>query len=145
MRAEIWAVLTALCWGVGSLMEKRGVKLGGLSPVMGTTIRTAVSLVLLAVISYPYWSQVRNAGTTSLTLIAVGGGVIAGALGIMFLYTGLKSGNLSSVMAIAFCLAPVIGAILGYFVLHERLSAVQLLGVLLCITGAALVTLFRES
>lgn len=144
MRAEMWAVLTALCWGVGSLMEKRGVKLGGLSPVMGTTIRTAVSLVLLAVISYPYWSQVRKAGGTSLTLIAVGGGVIAGALGIMFLYTGLKSGNLSSVMAIAFCLAPVIGAILGYFVLHERLSAVQLLGVLLCITGAALVTLFRE-
>ncbi len=143
MRAEIFAAFTAICWGVGSLLEKKGVKLGGLSPVMGTTVRTAVSLLLLTFVSYPYWGQIRKAGAPSIALIAVGGGVIAGGLGIIFLYAALKSGSLSSVMTIAFCLAPIVGALLGYFVLHERLSPIQLLGIALCITGASLVTWFR--
>jgi catalase len=32
MRAEFWAILTAMCWAVGSFLEKRGIKLGDLSP-----------------------------------------------------------------------------------------------------------------
>ena len=143
MRAEIWATMTAVCWGVGSMLEKKGVKLGGLSPVMGTALRTGVSLLVLAVVSYPYWSELRKASATSLSLIAVGGGVISGALGIMALYAALKDGNLSVVMTIAFCAAPVVGLILGWVFLHERISAIQLLGVVLCVSGAALVTLFR--
>ena len=145
MRAEIFAALTAICWGVGSLLEKKGVKLGGLSPVMGTAIRTASSLLFLTFVSYPYWGQLRKAGAPSITLIAVGGGIIAGGLGIIFLYSGLKSGSLSTVMTIAFCLAPIVGALLGFFVPHERLSAIQLVGIALCITGASLVTWFREA
>ncbi|MBM4372465.1 MAG: DMT family transporter [Deltaproteobacteria bacterium] len=143
MRAELWAVLTGLCWGIGSLMEKKGVRIGGLSPVMGTTLRTAVSLAVLAAFSIPFWSQMRTAGPVSLALVAVGGGVISGALGILCLYAGLRSGSLSTVMAIAFCLAPVAGAFLGWLVLHERLTPLQLLGVVLCVTGAGLVTLCR--
>ena len=145
MRAEGWAILTALCWGIGSLLEKRGVKIGELTPVMGTTIRTAFSLLLLLAVSFPFWGQVRTAGVKSVGLIALGGGVLAGGLGIVFLYTGLKSGNLSTVMTIAFCLAPVVGAVLGCLVLHEKLSLVQLLGISLCIVGAGLVTYFRHT
>ena len=143
MKPEVWAILTALCWGFGSLLEKQGVKIGGLAPVMGTAIRTAVSLLLLLALSAPFWGQVRTAGIKSISLIAVGGGILAGGLGVMFLYTGLKSGQLSTVMTIAFCLAPVIGAGLGYFVLHERLAPAQWLGVSLCIAGAAFVTYFK--
>ena len=47
MKPEMWAVLTAICWAVGSVLEKKGVKLGEFTPVMGTTIRTVVSLTLL--------------------------------------------------------------------------------------------------
>lgn len=144
MRAEFWAVLTAVCWGVGSLLEKRGVKIGELSPIMGTTVRTACSLLLLAMVSYPFWGEVKKAGAVSLSLVAVGGGVIAGGLGIIFLYAGLKAGSLSSVMTIAFCLAPVVGTVLGYLVLNERLSPLQLVGVVLCVLGAGLVTWFRQ-
>lgn len=144
MRAEAWAVLTALCWGVGSLLEKKGVKLGDLSPVMGTTIRTLFSLILLAAVSWPHWHQVPRAGLGPIALIAIGGGVIAGGLGIIFLYTGLKAGSLAAVMTIAFCLAPIVGAILGRIFLHERLGPLQLLGVGLCVAGAALVTWFRQ-
>lgn len=144
MRAEIWAVLTACCWAFGSLLEKKGIKLGGLSPVMGTAIRTAFSLLILLFISFPFFGQLKTAGTKSILLIAVGGGLLSGGLGILFLYTGLKSGNISTVMTIAFCLAPVIGAVLGYFVLSERLSPLQVLGIILCVTGAFLTAYFRK-
>ena len=143
MRAEVWAMATAVCWGVGSMMEKKGFKLGGLSPVMGTALRTGVSLLVLTVVSYPYWSELRKASAASISLIAVGGGVISGALGIMALYAALKNGNLSVVMAIAFCVAPVVGLILGCVFLHERISLIQFIGVVLCISGAALVTLYK--
>ena len=143
MRAEIWAIITAICWATGSLLEKKGVKLGDLTPVMGTTIRTTVSLLLLGAISFPFWGQIKTAGIKSIVLIAIGGGVLAGGLGIISLYTGLKSGNLSTVLTIAFCLTPVIGAILGYFILNEKLALLQILGIALCITGATLVTYFK--
>lgn len=144
MRAEIWAVLTAACWAVGSSMEKRGVSLGNLSPVTGTAVRTAFSLLVLLFLSFPFLGQLKSAGAKSILLIAVGGGLLSGGLGIVFLYTGLKSGNISTVMTIAFCLAPVIGAVIGYFVLRERLSPMQVAGVILCITGAAMTVYFRN-
>ncbi len=145
MKAEIWAALTALCWGAGSLLEKKGVKLGGLTPVMGTVIRTTFSLLFLLAVSFPFWGQVKMAGIKSISLIAIGGGLLAGGLGIVFLYTGLKTGNLSTVLTIAFCLAPIIGTTLGYFVLHEKLTLAQIVGIALCVTGAALVTYFKQA
>ncbi|MCK5686665.1 DMT family transporter [bacterium] len=144
MRAEIWAVLTAVCWSCGSVLEKKGVKLGQLSPVMGTTIRTFFSLMLLSFLSFPYWKQLKTCGTKSISLIAIGGGVIAGGLGIVFLYTGLKSGHISVVLAIAFCLTPVIGSILGYVTLGEKLSNVQITGVVFCILGVFMLTFFKK-
>ncbi len=145
MRAEYWAVLTAACWATGSLLEKRGVKLGGLAPVMGTAVRTAVSLVLLAALSFPFWGQLKTAGAKSLGMIALGGGVLAGGLGIVFLYTALKSGSLSTVMTISFCLAPVIGTVLGVVVLREKLTVYQALGIAMCVAGAALTVLAKRA
>ena len=144
MHAEIWALLAALCWAGGSMLEKRGVGLGGFSPVMGAAIRTIVSLALLLVISHPFWGQVRDSGPKPILLVALGGGILSGGLGIIFLYTGLKSGNISTVMTIAFCFAPVIGTVLGYFILKERISPVQLAGIILCVTGAAMTVYFRK-
>lgn len=145
MTAEGWAILTAICWGAGSLLEKRGVKLGGFAPAMGTVVRTAFSLLLLLALSFPFWGQVKTAGVKSISLIAIGGGVLAGGLGVVCLYTGLKSGNISTVMAISFCLAPVVGTALGYLFLHEKLAPVQLVGIGLCVAGAALVTYFKQA
>lgn len=144
MRAELFALLTAVCWAVGSFLEKKGVTLGNLSPVMGTTIRTVVSLVFLLLISYPYWHQVKAAGPKPLLMIGIGGGILAGGLGIIFLYSGLKTGNISTVMTIAFCMAPVLGAVLGYLVLHEKLAPMQLFGMLLCVLGAFFVIYFKK-
>lgn len=142
--AEFYAILTALCWGIGSMIEKRGVIIGGFAPIMGTTLRTSFSLLLLLLLSHPHWSQIKTAGIRSVSFIALGGGVLAGGLGIAFLYTGLKYGHLSTVMTVAFCLAPVIGVVLGFVFLQEKLAPVQILGICLCVSGAALVTYFRN-
>ena len=143
MRAELWAVLTAVCWAAGSLLEKKGVKLGNFTPVMGTAIRTFISLIILAALSFPYWQQIKPAGLKPVVMIAVGGGLLAGALGVMFLYTGLKLGNISTVMTISFCLTPVIGTLLGLVVLHEKLAPLQIAGIGLCVAGAAMTVYFK--
>ncbi len=120
------------------------MRLGNLTPVMGTAIRTLFSLMLLSFLSYPHWSELKNAGVKPVILIAAGGGVLAGGLGIMFFYTGMKHGHISSVMTIAFCLAPVLGVILGVLVLKEKLTPLQVTGIALCITGAAMTVYFRQ-
>jgi len=152
MKPEIWALLTALCWGGGSLLEKRGVKIGHLAPAVGTTIRTVFSLAMLLALSLPLWgqlklplwAQIKTAGTKSILLIALGGGVLAGGVGIICLYTALKHGHLATVLVIAFCLAPVIGAVLGRLFLHETLSLLQFLGIALCVVGAAMTIYFAK-
>ncbi len=144
MQAELYAVFAAVCWALGSLLEKTGMRLGNLTPVMGTAIRTLFSLILLTFVSYPYWSELKSAGLKPVLLIAGGGGVLAGGLGIMFFYTGMKHGNISSVMTIAFCLAPVLGVILGVLVLKEKISHLQLAGIVLCIVGAAMTVYFKH-
>ena len=129
MRAEAWAVLTALCWAGGSYFEKRGVKLGAFAPIMGTTVRTVTSVIVLLIISRPYWGQ--------------GGGVVAGTMGIAFFYNAIAGGNLSVVLPIAFCLTPVLGVVIGVLFLGEGLALVQALGILLTVTGAALTVYFK--
>jgi drug/metabolite transporter (DMT)-like permease len=57
----------------------------------------------------------------------------------------LKTGQLATVLTIAFCLTPVIGTALGYFFLHEKPTSLQALGIALCISGAAMVTFYRPS
>jgi transporter family protein len=145
LRPEFWAIFTAVCWAVGSFLEKKGIQTGNLTPVMGTTIRTAVSLILLGFLSAPFWGELKSAGWKPVGLIAVGGGILAGGLGIVFLYTGLKTGHISTVMTIAFCLAPVFGVLIGFLLMGERLAAMQVVGIVLCITGAAMTVWFRPA
>ncbi len=143
MRAEIWAVLTAVCWAVGSFFEKKGVKLGEMSPAMGATLRTCMSVAILGMLSFPYWRQVKSAGTKPLLMVILGGGILSGALGILFLYRALNGGNLSVVLPIAFCLTPVLGAVLGIAFLDEKTHVLQLIGIALTVIGASMTAYFR--
>ncbi|MBN1295506.1 EamA family transporter [bacterium] len=143
MTAEIWAILTGTCWALGSFLEKKGVALGHLSPVMGASLRTAVSVLFLGIFSYPYWHQLKHAGSRSLIMVIIGGGLLSGTLGILFLYQALNSGKLSVVMPLAFCLSPVIGVMLGLVFFHERLTVMQYLGITLTVIGATLTAYFR--
>jgi len=141
MRPELWAAMTAVCWAVGSCFEKKGVKLGGFTPVMGTAVRTAVSLVVLTALSAPFWGELAKAGWKPIALIAFGGGVLAGGAGLICLYKGLATGELSKVLAVSFCLTPVIGGIIGMTLMGDGHGALRITGIVIAVARAALVTL----
>lgn len=140
MKAVTFALLTAACWGLGGYFEKRGLHLGQLPPQLGITIRTAVALIILGAVSAPQWKQCAAAGPRALLYIGVGGGVVAGALGMLCFYTALKSGPLTRVMPIAFT-SPLFGALLALTVGGESLTTKGLVGILMTVGGIILLTI----
>jgi bacterial/archaeal transporter family protein len=102
MKPQLLALITAMAWGIGGYFEKKGLHMGNLSPQMGITIRTAVALLILGAISFPQWKTVGQAGTKALLMMVIGGGVVAGSLGMLCYYAALKGAPLTQVMPIAF-------------------------------------------
>lgn len=140
MKPQLFALLTAAAWGIGGYFEKKGLHLGNLSPQMGITIRTAVALVILAIASYPQWKTLPQAGGKALLMMVVGGGVVAGAVGMLCFYTALKGAPLNRVMPIAFT-SPLFGALMGLLLGGEPLTFKTAAGMLLTIGGIVLLTI----
>lgn len=139
MRAQLFALMTAVAWGVGGYFEKKGLHYGNMAPQMGITIRTLVALIILSAVSFPYWKSVVNAGPKSLLYIIIGGGVIAGAGGMLFFYIAIKGAPLSRVMPIAFT-SPLFGALMGIALGGEPVSVKSLLGMAMTVCGIVLLT-----
>ena len=139
MKPQLLALLTAIAWGVGGYFEKKGLILGNLSPQMGITIRTAVALVILGVVSYPQWKTLPQAGPKALLYMIVGGGVVAGAVGMLCFYAAIKGAPLGKVMPIAFT-SPLFGALMGIILGGEPLTLKTVLGMLMTIGGIVLLT-----
>ena len=89
MKPQLFALLTAIAWGVGGYFEKKGLHIGNLSPQMGITIRTFIALIILGLVSYPYWNTVSQAGPKAMLYMIIGGGVVAGAGGMLFFYIAI--------------------------------------------------------
>jgi transporter family protein len=94
MRPQLLALATAAAWGIGGYFEKKGLHDGALAPQVGATLRTVVALAVLAVAAAPELRQLATAPARSLWLVALGGGVVAGGLGILCFYAALKSAPL---------------------------------------------------
>ena len=140
MRPELFALLTAVCWGVGGYFEKKGLHMGNLSPTMGITLRTVTALVILGIASFPQWKTVPQAGPKALLYMVIGGGVVAGAAGMLCFYTALKGAPLTRVMPIAFT-SPLFGALMGVLLAGEPLTLKTILGMLLTIGGIIVLTI----
>ena len=139
MKPQLFALLTAAAWGVGGYFEKKGLHQGQLSPEMGITIRTATALLILAVVSFPQWKTLPQAGPKALLYMVIGGGVVAGALGMLCFYAAIKGAPLGQVMPIAFT-SPLFGALMGIIFGGEPLTLKTILGTLLTVGGIALLT-----
>jgi transporter family protein len=137
---QIFALLTAMAWGIGGYFEKKGLHLGGLSPQMGITIRTGVALIILGIVSFPQWKTLSQAGSKSLTMMIIGGGVVAGAVGMLCFYTALKGAPLNRVMPIAFT-SPLFGALMGIILGGDPLTLKTGIGMLLTIAGIIVLTI----
>ena len=140
MRPEYYALLTAAAWGIGGYFEKRGLHMGHLPPQLGITIRTAVALVVLGFVSAPHWKAATTAGPKALAYMIVGGGLVAGSLGMLCFYTALKGAPLSRVMPIAFT-SPLFGAVLAMTLGGEPLTLKTAAGMLLTVGGIVLLTI----
>jgi len=140
MKPQLLALLTAAAWGIGGYFEKKGLHLGNLSPQMGITIRTAVALVILGIISFPQWKTVSHASPKALAMMILGGGVVAGAVGMLCYYAAIKGAPLTRVMPIAFT-SPLFGALMGVILGGETLTVKTVLGMLMTVGGIVLLTI----
>ncbi len=139
MRAEYLAVMTAALWGIGSFFEKKGLLLGHLNPGVGAVIRTSVALVVLLLFALPHIGGIARAGYKPVLLVAIGGGLLAGAFGIISFYAALKVGTLGKVLPIAFT-SPFFGVLIAVIMGTEALTVRVLLGMLLTISGIMVLT-----
>lgn len=137
---QVLALFTAMAWGIGGFFEKRGLHLGNLSPQLGITIRTAVAFLILGLVSYPEWKTLPQAGPKALTMMILGGGVVAGAVGMLCFYAAIKGAPLGSVMPIAFT-SPLFGALMGLLAGTEPFTPKTIIGMLLTISGIVVLTL----
>jgi len=140
MKPQLLALLAAAAWGIGGYFEKKGLQVGNLSAHMGITIRTGVALVILGAASFPQWRALPQAGAKSLAMMVLGGGVLAGAIGMLCFYAALKGAPLGRVMPIAFT-SPLFGAIMGAWLGGETFAAKEIIGLILTTGGIALLTI----
>lgn len=140
MKPQLFALLTAAAWGIGGYFEKKGLHMGNLSPQVGITIRTAVALVILGFVSAPHLKSITTAGPKALTYMVVGGGVVAGSIGMLCFYTALKGAPLTKVMPIAFT-SPLFGAVLALTLGGEPLTLKTAAGMLMTVGGIILLTI----
>lgn len=140
MKPQLLALLTAMAWGIGGYFEKKGLHLGGLSPQMGITIRTAVALIVLGAVSYPQWKTLPQAGPKALLMMVIGGGIVAGSIGMLCYYAAIQGAPLTKVMPIAFT-SPLFGALMGILLGGEPLTWKTVLGMLLTLGGIIILTI----
>jgi len=140
MKAQIFALITAIAWGVGGYFEKKGLHLGNLSPQMGITIRTFVALIILGIVSFPQWKTVTQAGSKALLYMIIGGGVVAGAVGMLCFYMAIKGASLGKVMPIAFT-SPLFGALMGMIFGGEAVTMKSVIGTIMTIGGIIILTI----
>ena len=140
MKPQLLALMTAMAWGIGGYFEKKGLHMGNLSPQLGITIRTAIAVLILGAVSFPQWKTLPQAGNKALVMMVLGGGVVAGAVGMLCFYAAIKGAPLTRVMPIAFT-SPLFGALMGIIFGGEPLTWQTALGMLLTIGGIVLLTL----
>ncbi len=140
LNPQLLALFTAMAWGIGGYFEKKGLHLGGFSPQLGITIRTSVAFLILATVSFSEWKNLLTTeNKMSIVMMVIGGGVVAGAIGMLCFYSALKgAASLNEVMPIAFT-SPFFGAVIGLLMGTEKMTPQLGFGMLLTMAGIALV------
>ena len=138
-----FAILAGVAWGLGGYFEKAGLRAMGIPPIAGITLRTLVALVLLGLLSLPSWKAIANPSDAKAWLmIIIGGGIIAGSLGMWSFYSSLSlSENLGTTLALAFAFSPLTGTVVGLIRGDQHLDVRLALGLIAIVAGIVLVQL----
>ncbi len=142
----VYAVIAGVAWGVGGYFEKAGLRSLGIPPIAGITLRTAVALVVLGCVSLSAWKSITNPSDTSAWLmIIIGGGVVAGSLGMWSFYSSLSTTeNLGVTLAIAFAMSPIAGTLVGLVKGTQEIDVKTGLGLVAIVIGIILIQLAHK-
>lgn len=131
-----FALVTALIWGLVPLMEKSG--LVKVAPYIGVYARSVGVLLGLAVYSFFVTpAEVLRALDLRSFLFLAGGGFLASFAAQYIFYHALKFGEASKMTAVA-GIYPLITFFLALIFLGEAMTARKLAGVVLVVSGVAL-------
>ena len=142
----MFAILAGVAWGVGGYFEKTGLQQMKIPPIAGITLRTVVALIILGALSIPAWRSIVNySDIRSWLMIIIGGGIIAGSIGMWSFYSALSvSQNLGVTLAIAFAFSPIAGTAMNLIYGHQKLDLKISLGLLAIISGIVLIQLAHK-
>jgi bacterial/archaeal transporter family protein len=138
MTAVLLALVTAAAWGIGGYFEKKGLQASHLSPQVGAALRSLVAFAVLGIVAAPAVRELSTAPPRALLAIVVGGGLVAGGLGVYCFYAALRLAPIQVVMPIAFT-APLFGALAAVALAGEPISWRTALGMALTVAGIALI------
>ena len=147
MNAFLLAIGAGLCWGIGEVFTRSVLHTGKIGPLTAIAVRTTVALPVLWLIYFIFvqgrriepTNWMRSDWPTLLKLIC-GSGLIAGAGGMIFFYAALNLGEASRIKPIAFSIAPLMGVLLGWLILHEQMTLQKAIGAALILAGVVLLT-----
>lgn len=141
----MFAILAGVAWGIGGYFEKSGLRLLGLPPIVGITLRTAIALAVLGAISVPAWRAVDTSNVQAWLMIIIGGGVVAGSLGMWSFYSSLSmSENLGVTLAIAFACSPIAGTLVGLVRGDQPVNLQSGIGLVTIVAGIILLQLSHK-
>ncbi|MBX7152001.1 DMT family transporter [bacterium] len=142
----VFAMIAGLAWGVGGYFEKAGLRAMGIPPIAGITLRTAVALVVLGLLSIPAWKMIQNPSDISAwIMIIIGGGIVAGSLGMWSFYKSLSvSENLGVTLAIAFSVSPLAGTVMGLIRGNQPMDWKTATGLIAIIAGIVILQLSHK-
>lgn len=142
----LYAILAGTFWGLGGYFEKAGLHAMKMPAIAGITLRTAVALIILGAISIPAWKSIGTPENyRAWLMIIIGGGIIAGSLGMWSFYASLShSENLGVTLAIAFAFSPIAGTIVGLVKRTQYLDWKIGIGMAAIVGGLVLIQLAKE-
>jgi transporter family protein len=137
MVIEMWQIITILSlimWGVWGFILKLVSK--NVEWYQIYAIGSLVTILAASIIALVYRTQLSiNHKDISIILAAN----VAGALGYIFFIMALKNGEASVVVPLT-ALYPAITVILSYIILHENITMLRLIGIILAIAAAVLLS-----
>jgi bacterial/archaeal transporter family protein len=131
--AWLWySMMAIIFWGAWAVLSKLGSRLipAETTQFLFTVGAVPVAFVLLAAKRFKIGSNGKGVA------YSLGNGIASG-LGMLALYAAFRSGGNTSVIMVTTALYPMITVLLAFLILRERLTKLQLVGLLLA--GAAMV------
>ena len=130
------SITAALCWAIGSVLVKKGFE--NISPLWNNVISN-----FLAIFVYIPAAFLLGESTHKLTLSTLPYIAIASLLYQVFYYA-ISKGQISLTGTVV-ASYPVITIILSHIFLHERLTPLQYMGILLIISGGILIAMPQKT